>query len=264
MARSTGRRGATVLAAAFLVSLAVVSTGATSARPAAVVAEPSRAQAATRLTLCGIFLSDPSNGCKLSGATGPFDARHRLVARAIPRLARGDSIRIVGNQTDPVRRFLGVIRECFASPCVASVAAPRRGGIVAANYVAYLVRGGVPTPRIRSNAVRYAWLTKPRLRWEGVWSATRWGGRVTCTETATTVNCTYDWGGGGTYTATKAGNNMITGTWRPATPPAAGGNPGGPFTARLLGTTFEFTDRSQGQNLTWTATCISGACLING
>jgi hypothetical protein len=228
-----------------------------------VKAKASDVQAGTSLSLCGFFMAQTPNGCtRGGGATAPFNARHVLVARAVPRLRTGDSIRIVGRQTDPTSRFLGVLRECFKSPCLVRIGPPQRSGrIVAADYWAYLVRGGVPTPRIRSNVLRYAWKTTRVFTWAGTWSAARWGGRVICTETATTVNCTYDWGGGGTYTATKTGENTITGTWQPNTP---GGNPGGPFDARVRGTTFDFTDRSQGQNLKWSAECVAGPCLNNG
>jgi hypothetical protein len=173
-----------VALAAVLGLLVVSGAGAVAAGPSVAGGKAVPAQSGTRLTLCGIYLGRPGEKCSSNGGiSAPVNARYRLVARAFPQLRYGDSIRIRGIQTDPVSGNLGVLRECFATPCTVVVSAPRRGGIVAADYWAFLVRGGVPAPKIKTNVVRYVWRT---ISLTGTWRGQD-GSTYTIVQAGTTV-----------------------------------------------------------------------------
>ena len=153
--RSAMSRASVVLAlvAPFLVVAFLSSAGSATGDTGAVAAGRAAAQAGRAITLCFYYNGERSQGCKTGGAaTAPPDVVHALLARW--QASPGDVVRIVGVQTDPTRRRLGVLHVCTGRPCRYDARAPRRGRIVAVDYQAVLTRGG---RQLRSNVVRFTW-----------------------------------------------------------------------------------------------------------
>jgi hypothetical protein len=158
------RRGAAVLVlvSACMTVAVLSSAGSAGGETGTVGAARGTDQTRPVITLCFVYNREASQGCKNAGAaTAPPGVVHGLLAQWDARA--GDLVRIIGVQTDPVRRRLGrngVLLVCLGVlRCRVDAGPPQRGKIVAAEYQAVLTRGG---RRFRSNVIRLTWST-PRV-----------------------------------------------------------------------------------------------------
>lgn len=145
---------ALVLVAAALELAVLASTG--SARANARTEERDRVAG---LTLCYFYDGKLSRECEVHPAVNsPASAVHLL--RATWKWRFGDTVKVFERQTVPVVHARRMLRTCSGTPpCYASapVPPPRYGGIVAADYVAVLFRGGKRAGE--SNIVQLDWVT---------------------------------------------------------------------------------------------------------
>jgi hypothetical protein len=147
-----------VLTAA-LLGLAVLPSPGSAVANAGTAGRERVAKTVAGLTLCYFYDGKRSRGCQLHPAVNsPTTVVHLL--RATWRWRFGDIVEVFQRQTVPVVHPRRMLRMCAGTPsCYVSAHAPppRYGGIVAADYVALLFRGGKLAGE--SNIIQLDWVT---------------------------------------------------------------------------------------------------------
>jgi hypothetical protein len=147
-----------VLATA-LLELAILPSPRSAAANAGTEQSEQVTKAVAGLTLCYFYDGKRSRGCQLRPAVNSPTAVVQLL-RATWRWRFGDIVEVFERQTVPAVHPRRMLRMCAGTPpCFVSAHAPppRYGGIVAADYVAFLFRGGRQVGE--SNVIQLDWVT---------------------------------------------------------------------------------------------------------